>query len=162
MILAFKKAAATDSLWSKLIAQLTKGPYSHVEMHISGELLEANCFSSRELSGCAFGTINLGEAAMWELLEIPTTPIQDLQAAAFAAGSNGKPYDYMDLVDALRGNGGQRFHYGRFCSSVTTELLQHILPELGLPNSFWTVSPNRLYEILITAGFKPPATPKEL
>jgi len=147
MKLAFKVASATDSKWSKLIAQLTHGKYSHVEMWLTGPQNAAVCFSSREGSGCGYATIDLTVSGLWDFIEPPQTEAGVQLLAGFCAGSDGKPYDYTDLLDALLGHGKQDCGFARFCSGVTTEALQKcfgLLPGI----QYWTVSPVKLYELL--------------
>ena len=145
MKLAFKNASAADSRWSEIIAKLTRGPYSHVEMWLSGPQDKADCFSSREGSGCGYAVPDLTDEKLWKILDVQA-PV-GIWIAGFCDGSNGKPYDYLDLLDALTGRGRENFSIGRFCSGVTTEALQKGYGLLSAEH-FWQVSPVKLYNLL--------------
>lgn len=154
MFLAFRVANSTGSQWSKLIADVTKSAYSHVELWIDGPRKAARCMSSREGEGVHYKIIDLTDEKAWTIVAVPTNEFQQDYTEGFCDGSEGKPYDYVDLIDAATGKGKQEVPFGRFCSGFCAEWYQKTFGVLN-PQPFWTFSPGSLYEFMLMQGYKP-------
>lgn len=142
LALAFKNAMESDSFWSKTIAKLTHGPYSHVECWVGGPIEAAICYSSRELEGTGFKTIDLSSTGLWAILPIQTTPARDAEILWFCQGSAGREYDYVSLLGIETGSGAHNTA-ARVCSEECLNVLQKVL---GLFPGVqpWRISPNEL------------------
>jgi hypothetical protein len=145
---AFKNASKSGSLWSKLIAWKTGGPYSHVELWISGPLEKAFCFSSREGSGCSFKEIDLtSPVGLWTIVPLPMDEGAAQRAFGYAAGLDAAKvrYDYLGILGIGTGH-GEHNDRDRFCSEVCVEALQ-LCAGWWRDEKRWLISPSALYKM---------------
>jgi hypothetical protein len=147
-------------LFTREIAAVTGGAYSHVEFWLSGPTNAAVCFSSREPSGTGFSTIDLSNPAEWTIVDIPV--IFDswtmTKAVWFCKGSDGRAYDGVGIVGI--GTGQARVHdpFARFCSEMCAEIGQEVFDLAPLRGkNAWQIAPSGrprggfgLYELLTT------------
>jgi hypothetical protein len=110
MILAFKNAAmavklATNlptKIFSEGIARVTGGEFSHVEIWLSGPKSAARCFAAREPDGTGFTTLDLSDATLWTLVDIPDSDpsleCEQHEDYAWCQGRVGRPYNFPGIV----------------------------------------------------------------
>lgn len=154
--LAFYKAEK-GTVWSKLIAMWTQGPYSHVEavfytipatttevpvlQHDPDGVL---CFSSAENDGgTRFKALTMMDGK-WDYVDV--NDIDEGQAYKFCKTQLGKKYDWDGIVGFVLS-----FKSANpdevFCSEVCTKILQNQGKFLDLVAS--KTSPNALYKRLL-------------
>jgi hypothetical protein len=142
--LAFKRADLAGTLFSKAIAWKTGGPFSHVELWMTGPRESATCFSSREPDGTGYATIDLSEP-LYTCVEISATPAQMEAVRWFAEGTGKKRYDFLGIlgfVVELREHDPARV----FCSEWCTLALQRCLGLFPTARP-WLISPTDLYNL---------------
>ena len=156
---AARRSSGLEAAFSLEIARVTGGRFSHVECWISGSLDAALCFSSREPAGTALRIIDLSDPALWIIVPVATTPVQDVGVRGFCMGSSGRRYDGLGLVGIDLQTG---FHdpFDRFCSESGFELGQMCLGIFPHDIDRWMVAPSGghvrrrygLYELLTDAN----------
>lgn len=177
MTLAFKNAAHAaavaanplEKLFSLEIARVTGGPFSHVEMWLDGRITAARCFSSREPGGTQFATIDLSDAGLWTMVDIPYPPIWTDRGACDAAdfawcqGRENRRYNFVGIM-AIEFGGAITSPHDDFCSQCCFEFLQDRRGMLKWARTDW-IAPSGfgkdgkrwgLYE-LVTCAQKLPA-----
>src|SRR5579863_7530461 len=140
---AFKYASG-QGLYSYLISKRTKSPFSHVEVWLSGPQDKAICFSSRPGEGCGFKLIDLSDAKVWKIVNLP--PVNEELWVGFCHGSNGKGYDYLGILGYDTGHGEHK-ERDRFCSEWGTEVGQ-VCSGWWKGVKRWLVSPGDLYTLV--------------
>lgn len=145
--LAFKVAAESNSLFSKLIAWKTGGKYSHVEGWLSGPIEHAFCFSSREPKGTGYATIDLSNPKLWDIVPLQLTDVEEKLVLVFCSGTDQKDYDWLGILGFVW-PWGEHDDHDRFCSEYWTECLQKALGWLpGL--KAWMTDPSELRDVVL-------------
>ena len=148
--LAFKKSAAEPhNIFGQAISAKTGSIYCHVECWISGPQNAALCFSSREPHGAGWATIDLTDAAMWDIVPLDLTPEQEIAIHGFCCGCDGKRYDALGIVGIAVG--ADLHDYSQvFCSEVCASMLKQCAgKDLGGKHA-WQIWPGELYEMATT------------
>ena len=146
--MAFKEAAVVGSPWAKLIAEVTGGKFSHVEVAFGDPKSSPWCYSSREGTGCSMRVINLAVPGLWECVQVPLTTNEEMIALGYARAMSAARivYDYFGDIGVGAGTGWHNPH-GRFCSNTAAELLQIATQERGSSQLLkgippWAVAPS--------------------
>lgn len=121
MLLAFYKGRAR--IGNRLIADLTDGPYSHVEVILeTGKDGWALCLSSSMMDGGVRVKLINTASANWDIVTVRTSMTTDDAWAWFHAHSNAK-YDYAGALryrlPLLKQNPRKKY-----CSEVVCEILK--------------------------------------
>lgn len=144
--LAFKDGKAAGGFFSRAIVWKTGGPYSHVELVLSGELENAECFSSREPSGTGFTRLNLTDSTLWTVVPLNVSANDAENLHIFCEGCGQKEYDWLGILGFVL-PWGEHDDHDRFCSEFCTEALQKVLGMFPGVKA-WETSPYALYELV--------------
>ena len=159
--LAFKRSSAETgpvAIVGQLISLKTGSEFCHVEIVFDmTDPKAALCFSSREPHGAGWQTIDLTNAAMWEIVPLHLTPDQEQECIGFCKGADGKRYDMLGIIGIAVE--APEFHdYSQiFCSETAASMAKQCagrslgtIPNSGEPpveRHAWSVSPGDLYEL---------------
>jgi hypothetical protein len=171
MMLAFKRAATAAEregdaakIFSLGIAKVTGGEFSHVEAVLDrNDNGSYRCFSAREPDGTNFADIDLSDASLWAVVNLPTSPSQNERILAWCQGRRGRRYNFSGIEGILLGRAITDSH-DDFCSQCCTELLQDNLglwtglPPYWVAPSGWRNDPRRrgLFELVSGTQSWPP------
>ena len=146
--LAFKNADKAGGFFSKAIKWKTGGPFSHVELWLSGTIYNAHCFSSREPKGTGFTQLDLRDKDLWTIVDLPgLTPAQEHDINVWCVGCGKKEYDFLGILGFVWPFGEVHDDSDLFCSECCTLCLQQVLGWFPGVKSYKT-SPVKLYEMV--------------
>lgn len=158
---AFKVAASTDSFFSHEIARVTRNPFCHVEIVLDAtDPGRARCFSSREGHGAGFALIDIRNQALWEIIQIPCTPEQELLVRGYCMGADGKAYDYAAIPRFVAVAAGHdaipELHDFRalFCSECAADVVAKCLGKSLGGKHPWVISPGMLHDMAVGFEFE--------
>lgn len=121
-----KFALLAAALFSDGIASVTGGKFSHVEIWYDGPQSSAWCFAAREPDGTGFRRIDLSDATLWEIVDIPGTPENwgDDSDYAWMQGRAGRAYGFASILDIELGKPLVTLPGADICSQCAFEFLQ--------------------------------------
>lgn len=145
---AFEKGV---TWYSRVIQWWTRGPYSHVELWLDGEVDKALCFSSLEGVGVRFAVRDL--RGTFDTITVSENSQAGLEMYKAALPLTGKKYDWLGILGFA---GPLKLHDSkdRFCSEVCYEMLD-TEGFLHDAEARWKVSPNELADVVADKYGKP-------
>jgi hypothetical protein len=141
MIIAFRKR--TPGVFSSLIRLWTRSKYDHCELLLSGRTL----VGATSVDGVRIKILEEDlPTGLWDVLDIPITPVQDALIYQWATGEVGCHYDWLGIffcqVLPIGRQSNDEWFCSEFCSAAVQQigLLQGVKP--------YKQSPGKLYHLL--------------
>ena len=138
MKIAFYKSK--KHLFNRLVSWRTKGPYSHCEVVLSGDISMARCASSSFKDGGVRIKKMPLPADIWDIVDCPMTQQQEEEVEIWFVRHLGKAYDILGLFGYVFGPGIEARDKW-FCSEA-------VAASLGVAEA-WRFDPNNFYSALL-------------
>jgi hypothetical protein len=132
--LVFKNAARSQELEHDLIGKLfdaeiakfTGGAYCHVEAWLEGGSSLARAYSARQPKGTSLSMIDFTDTSLWQIVPVPTTPLEDAELYGYALGGAGRPYNMAGIL-GIGTDTNLSIAWDRFCSQECFLMIQKVL-----------------------------------
>lgn len=143
---AARRENGLGKIFSEGIAEVTGGKFSHVEIWYDGPQNNAWCFTAREPDGTGFRQIDLSDATLWEIVDIPylldypddlSQADTDVADYAWMQGRAGRAYGFASILDIELGKPLVTLPGADICSQCAFEFLQDRRDKWrGFPSTF--------------------------